>query len=158
MLTVYQILFPNKDMESSSYPRITRKSVDIPRTRKSDRESSCAEKEIGVTIILLEAEYGTADIQTLFELERSLLVGINATKDALVIDFRETSFLNVEFLNALLRCHLRAKSRNRRFVLCELKPWPQKVFTVTRLDSLWEIFDTRQQASEAVLGTHDVGG
>lgn len=117
-------------------------------------EFACPQEESGlsngISIVILEAEYESGDFQKLSEVERILIVELLDSTIGLLIDFGNTNHVGGGFLSSLVRCYQRATSLKRRFVICSLKPWPRNVFTVTRLDSLWDIFDTRQEAIAAM--------
>ena len=117
-------------------------------------ELACPEEESGlskgISIIILEAEYDSADFQKLREVERVLIVHLEDSSIGLLIDFGHTNHVGGGFLSSLVRCYQRATSLKRRFVICSLKPWPRKVLAVTRLNSLWDIFETRQEAIAAM--------
>ena len=114
------------------------------------RDSACDEQQTGIAIILLGREYGSADFQTLAELEEQLLGEIDGSSAGLLIDLGETVYVGCGLLSALLRCHVRVSGGNRSFALCTLNPLPESVLAITRLDSLWEIFRTRREAIEAM--------
>src|SRR5688572_14042985 len=98
-------------------------------------ELACPEEESGlsngISIVILEAEYDSADFQKLREVERGLIVHLQDSTIGLLIDFDNTRYLGGGFLSTLVRCYQRATSLKRRFVICSLKPWPRKVLSVT---------------------------
>jgi anti-anti-sigma factor len=53
------------------------------------------------------------------------------------------------FIELLVRAWKRLKQRGGNLVLCELQPFCAEVLQTTRLDTLWEIYQTR---SDAVRG------
>ena len=96
-------------------------------------EFACVEDESGlsngISIVILEAEYESADFQKLREVERFLIVHLQDSTIGLLIDFGNTNHVGGGFLSSLVRCYQRALSLKRRFVICSLKPWPRNVFT-----------------------------
>ena len=113
-------------------------------------ESACDEQQTGIAIIPLGREYGSADLQTLAELEGHLLEAIDRSPAGLLIDLGETIHIGCEFLSILLRCYVRVRKSNGCFALCALNSLPESVFAITRLDSLWKVFRTRREAIEAM--------
>jgi len=113
-------------------------------------ELACDEQPVGIVVIHLGSECGSADRQTLVELEGHLLEAIDRSPAGLLVDLDETTYVGCEVLNILLRCFVRARENDCSFVLCALDSLPQSVFAITHLDSLWEIFCTRQDAIEAM--------
>jgi anti-anti-sigma factor len=54
------------------------------------------------------------------------------------------------FLALLLRCHKFVKSRGGELVLCGASELAKELLHVTALDTLWAIYETREQALDAV--------
>jgi anti-anti-sigma regulatory factor len=113
-------------------------------------ESVCDTEPTGITILRLEREYGSADMPRLAQLEGCLLGAIDSSPAGLLIDLSETTLIGCGFLNVLIQCYARARESNCRFALCALNSWPESVLVIARLDSLWEIFRTPQEAIEAM--------
>lgn len=119
------------------------------------RDLACDERETGITIIRLRCEYGSADCQTLAELEGHLLGESDDSPAGLLIDLGETTYIGCGLLGVLLRCYVRVRESNCLFALCSLNSLPETVMATTHLDSLWEIFRTRQEAIEAMQQSLD---
>ncbi len=124
-------------------------TVDPALTGKIDMAPSCAGQQTEIRLVLLGPAYGSGQSQTLCDLERRLTAGINSASTGLLVDFGGTTYVGCGLLNVLLRCNERAKHMNRRVVFCGLMPLPRQVLVITRLESLWEVFETRQKAMEA---------
>ncbi len=67
-----------------------------------------------------------------------------------VFDLSDVKFFGSVFLSLLLRCHKYAKSRGGEIVLCGASQLARELLSVTALDTLWAIYDTRQEALDAV--------
>ena len=67
-----------------------------------------------------------------------------------VFDLNKVQFFGSVFLSLLLRCHKYVKSRGGELVLCGASPLARELLSVTALDTLWAIYDTRQAALDAV--------
>ncbi len=67
-----------------------------------------------------------------------------------VFDLSEVKFFGSVFLSLLLRCHKYAKTRGGELVLCGPSPLARELLAVTSLDTLWAIYDTRQEALQAL--------
>jgi len=50
----------------------------------------------------------------------------------------------------LLRCHKLVKSRGGELVLCGASALAVELLRITALDTLWAIYDSREEALEAV--------
>ena len=69
-----------------------------------------------------------------------------------VFDLSDVRYFGSVFLQLLLRCHTRIKPRGGELVLCGVSGMARELLRITALDTLWAIYDTREQALEA-LGT-----
>ncbi|MBW3539262.1 MAG: STAS domain-containing protein [Planctomycetes bacterium] len=67
-----------------------------------------------------------------------------------VFDLSDVSYFGSLFLQLLLRCHTKVKTRGGELVLCGVSPLARELLQVTALDTLWAIYDTRDEALEAV--------
>jgi anti-anti-sigma factor len=68
----------------------------------------------------------------------------------IVFDLSDVSYFGSVFLALLLRCHKFVKSRGGELVLCGASKMANELLRVTALDTLWAIYDTREEALEAV--------
>ena len=69
-----------------------------------------------------------------------------------IFDLSEVSYFGSVFLALLLRCHKLVKSRGGELVLCGASDLAVELLRITALDTLWAIYDTREEALEAVGG------
>jgi len=67
-----------------------------------------------------------------------------------VFDLSEVQFFGSVFLSLLLRCHKYVKSRGGELVICGASELARELLSVTALDTLWAIYDTRAEALDAV--------
>jgi len=67
-----------------------------------------------------------------------------------VFDLSDVSYFGSVFLALLLRCHKLVKSRGGELVLSGASKMASELLRVTALDTLWAIYDTKEQALEAV--------
>ena len=67
-----------------------------------------------------------------------------------VFDLSEVSYFGSVFLALLLRCHKFVKSRGGELVLCGASKMATELLRVTALDTLWAIYDARDEALDAV--------
>lgn len=70
----------------------------------------------------------------------------------LVFDLSDVSYFGSVFLALLLRCHKFVKSRGGELVLCGASKMAAELLRVTALDTLWAIYDSREEAIEALSG------
>lgn len=67
-----------------------------------------------------------------------------------IFDLSEVNYFGSVFLALLLRCHKFVKSRGGELVLCGASPNARELMRITALDTLWAIYDTREEALDAV--------
>uniref|UniRef100_A0A7C2K291 Anti-sigma factor antagonist n=1 Tax=Schlesneria paludicola TaxID=360056 RepID=A0A7C2K291_9PLAN len=67
-----------------------------------------------------------------------------------VIDLSQVSYFGSVFLALLLRCHTAVKSRGGEMVLCGASKMARELLKITALDTLWAIYETKDEALEAV--------
>lgn len=69
-----------------------------------------------------------------------------------VVDLSDVGYFGSVFLALLLRCHKLVRSRGGELVLCGASKMALELLRITALDTLWAIYDTREEALEAVAG------
>lgn len=67
-----------------------------------------------------------------------------------VVDLSEVTYFGSVFLALLLRCHKFVKSRGGELVLSGPSQMASELLRVTALDTLWAIYDSREEALEAI--------
>lgn len=67
-----------------------------------------------------------------------------------VVDLSDVSYFGSVFLALLLRCHKFVKSRGGELVLCGASKLATELLRVTALDTLWAIYDTKDEALDAL--------
>ena len=67
-----------------------------------------------------------------------------------VFDLSDVSYFGSVFLALLLRCHKFVKSRGGELVLCGASKMATELLRITALDTLWAIYDTRDEALDAL--------
>ena len=104
-----------------------------------------------VTIIELGPEYHSLDQATVEALRDKLLDFVDqADPPNIALDLSHTRFIGSAFLETLFRCWNRIKHRDGRLALCGLHPFCSEVLRVTRLETLWEIYPTIEDAKAAM--------
>ena len=68
----------------------------------------------------------------------------------IVVDLSDVSYFGSVFLALLLRCHKYVKSRGGELVLCGASKLASELLRVTALDTIWAIYDTQDDALEAL--------
>ncbi|MCY2968352.1 MAG: STAS domain-containing protein [Planctomycetota bacterium] len=67
-----------------------------------------------------------------------------------VFDLSEVKYFGSVFLALLLRCHKYVKERGGDLVLCGPSQMAKELLSVTALDTLWAIYETREEAIAAL--------
>jgi len=67
-----------------------------------------------------------------------------------IVDLSEVGYFGSVFLALLLRCHKFVKSRGGELVLCGANNMAVELLRITALDTLWAIYETREQAMDAL--------
>jgi len=112
------------------------------------------EESKGVTIICLETAYGSLNTHALEEVERVLMHEASDTESqGLMLDMGKTVYFGCGFLRVLLRCLRQTREMHKRLALCQLRVLPGDVLKITCVDTLCEIFETRDEALEAMRKT-----
>jgi anti-sigma B factor antagonist len=68
----------------------------------------------------------------------------------IVFDLSDISYFGSVFLALLLRCHKFARARGGEMVLCGTTEAAAELLRITSLDTLWAIYDTREEALDAL--------
>jgi anti-sigma B factor antagonist len=76
----------------------------------------------------------------------------NQEMPMVVIDLSDIRYFGSVFLALLLRCHKFVRSKGGELVLCGASELATELLRVTALDTIWAIYDTQDEALEA-LGT-----
>jgi anti-anti-sigma factor len=69
----------------------------------------------------------------------------------LIVDLSQVSFFGSVFLSLLLRCHKQIKQQGGEMVLCGVSERARELLRLTALDTIWAIYDTREQAIQALV-------
>jgi anti-anti-sigma factor len=108
-------------------------------------------RQSGVTIIELGPSYDSLNEEALQDFGGALLSEATHTEPPrLVVDLSETSYIGSSFLELLVRAWKRLKERDGNLVLCGAQPFCVEVLEVTRLNTLWAIYSTREEAVAAL--------
>jgi len=67
-----------------------------------------------------------------------------------VFDLRELQYFGSVFLALMLRCHKLVRSHGGELVIANPSENSRELLRLTALDTLWAIYDTREEALEAI--------
>lgn len=67
-----------------------------------------------------------------------------------VFDLTHVDYFGSVFLALMLRCHKFLKRQGGELVLCGTNEMARELLKITALDTIWAIYDTRQEAMQAI--------
>ena len=71
----------------------------------------------------------------------------------LIVDLEGVRYFGSAFITFLLRCHLLIKQRGSELVLSGVNARIRELLRTTALDTLWALYETRQEALSALSGS-----
>jgi anti-anti-sigma factor len=115
-----------------------------------DSEPLRSENHGATQVVHLGSKYDSLDEALLQEIQRFLLSCADSQETRnMVVDLCNTDYFGSGFIEVLFRAYNRIKRKGGKFALSGLKPNPKKVIQVSRLDRIWQLYAT---ADEAVRG------
>ncbi|MBI3462322.1 MAG: STAS domain-containing protein [Planctomycetes bacterium] len=98
-------------------------------------------------MVHLGPEYNSLDDQILDEVEHFLLACIDPPEvKNLVVDVSNTTFFGSRFIEVLFRAYNRIQRKEGRFSLTGLKGHPLDVILISKLQRIWELLPTPEEA------------
>ena len=80
-----------------------------------------------------------------------VMAPLKKTKPPMVVfDLTGVEYFGSVFLSLLLRCHKYCKTQGGELVICGPTPMARELLALTALDTLWAIYDNRQDALNAL--------
>jgi anti-sigma B factor antagonist len=70
----------------------------------------------------------------------------------LIINLKKVEFFGSVFISFLLKCHMLAKRLGIDMVIAGCSPRARELLHLTALDTLWALYDTLDEALEAIGG------
>ena len=93
---------------------------------------------------------GELNILTAPDLRDVLVKHVKARQPLLALDLSGVSFMDTSGLATLIDAHLTTEKQAGKLVLYGLQPRIAEVFEVTRVKDLFSVFDTQQEALDAL--------
>ena len=108
-------------------------------------------QECGVTVVALGPEYENLDEPLLDRLRSAILDAADrADPPRLLVDLSHTKFFGSSFIEILVEAWKRIRERGGVFSLCGVDMYCADVLRVTRLDQVWPMYPTRDEAVQAL--------
>lgn len=109
------------------------------------------EEDEDVLILILHSHVSSlADVEILDQMEQFLQETDFAASQGVVVDFERASYFGSIMLEALRMLWTKVREARRRMTLCNVSEVGRDILAVARFDRLWPVFDSRQEAIEAV--------
>jgi anti-anti-sigma factor len=109
------------------------------------------ERDGAVLILIPRSDLRESEFQDLELGGRGVLDLVSAPEvKGVVLDFHRTDYYGSTALGFFLRLWKRVGSRGGRMAFCNLSPNESEILAVTRLDTLWPAFPSREEAVKAV--------
>jgi anti-sigma B factor antagonist len=103
------------------------------------------------TLIEIGEVYDSLDLDALNEIGGKLLTQArDADPPRLILDMSQTNLIGSTFIELLVRTWKRLCERGGVMALCGLQPFCADVLRVTRLETLWQCYSTREDALRAM--------
>lgn len=124
----------------------------MPMTQPNSEDAFTIEPHGEVTVISASSALEWLDIG-LADHAAELMVGpLRGHENPLVVvDLSQLPFFGSLFLSVLLRCHKLVTSKGGMMVLAGVSEKSRELFHITKLDLIWPIYGTRQEAIESLL-------
>lgn len=109
--------------------------------------------ESGTTIVVVDSHYDSLEEAKLEQFSKLLLSAVDrAAPPVVLLDLAEAEFIGSTFLGILVRAWKRLRDRQGRLALCHVNQVCGDVLHASKLDTIWEIFPTREDALSELAG------
>lgn len=110
--------------------------------------------ESDVTIVAVDTNYDSLDEAKLDQFSKLLLSTVDRAKPPVVLlDLAQADFIGSTFLGILVRAWKRLRDRQGRLALCHVNEVCGDVLHASKLDTIWEVFPTREDAIRELAET-----
>jgi anti-sigma B factor antagonist len=102
------------------------------------------EEQIGGTVIHLKGQFvGGEETDDLRDTLKSIS---DSQKNKLIIDLKDTTYLNSTALGVLISAHANFVKRDGRIILCNISKSIENIFVITKLTMVFTITETLDEA------------
>jgi anti-anti-sigma factor len=104
-------------------------------------------RQQGATVVALDRTYDALDPPSIEGLSQVLLGEAERIDPPwLVLDFTNTEYISSTALEVIVHAWKRLSTREGRMALCNLNDFCAEVLHITRLDHIWHVAATRDEA------------
>jgi anti-anti-sigma factor len=102
----------------------------------------------GVHVIQLESRYDQLDPARLERLQAAIsgLLQDADSKPRVVMDLGQTEYFTSDLVGAILQSRRAVIERGGQLVVCNLSDFAQQIFEVTKVNTLCQVYETRDEA------------
>ena len=123
-------------------------------TESMQSQSFLLERHGDIAVVIPSPEVESMSENLIQPAAQMVLAPLKADPPAgLVVDLSQVSYFGSVFLSFLLRCYTPLKMHGSEMVLAGVNDRIRELLRLTNLDTLWAIYDTRQQALDALGGS-----
>ena len=143
---------PTASNDATADPPTSEPATGGPTSEPPTDEAFTIEPHGEVTVITASPALEYLDIG-LADQAAELMVGPLREQESpqVVVDLARLPFFGSLFLSVLLRCHKLVTTRGGTMVLAGVSEKARELFHITKLDLVWAIYKTRQEAIESLL-------
>ena len=101
-------------------------------------------------LVVVLAPSGRLDITTAWQFRLKLQECIAKVSPYMIVDLSQVNFIDSSGLTALVAAMRDADKVNGSFCICSVHPEAKLVFEVTMMDSVFDLYETEENALEAI--------
>lgn len=122
-------------------------------TTEAQSQSFRLERHGEIAVIIPSPEVESMHEHLIEQAALIVLAPLKADPPAgLVVDLSQVNFFGSVFISFLLRCYMPIKKQGNDMVLAGCSPAIKELLRLTSLDTLWAIYDSREEALDALGG------
>jgi anti-sigma B factor antagonist/stage II sporulation protein AA (anti-sigma F factor antagonist) len=112
-----------------------------------DRAMNFRDRQVGS--VTIGSASGRIDLSNADAFKDSLSAALSKTKAVLVLDLSELEYISSAGLRSLMIAFKAAKAEGKAFSIASLKPLVLEIFTISRFNLVFPLFDTVRDAIKA---------
>lgn len=121
---------------------------------ESSSQSFRVERHGDIAVIIPSPEVESMHENLIQQAAQMVLAPLRQDPPAgLVIDLSQVNYFGSVFISFLLRCHMLVKKHGSEVVLAGASERVRELLHLTALDTLWALYDTRDEALQALAGS-----
>jgi anti-sigma B factor antagonist len=126
----------------------------VSRTPELSGESFQIERRGDVAVITPSAEIENMPENLIEQAAQIVLAPLKEKPPGgLIVDLSRVNYFGSVFISFLLRCHLLVKKQGSELILTGVSDKARELLRVMSLDTLWAIYESREEALAALSGS-----